>query len=218
MNNIIAPSIFAADFGNLKSEIIKMEENGVELIHLDVMDGHFVEKMAFGPDHIKAIKSMTDIPIDVHLMVDKPERIIDSVIESRADIITLHVESSARLNSCLEKIKRSGSKAGLVLSPQTSEETLKYMLDKIDLVLIMTINPGEANLGFNRSMIQKIQNTKKLIKDRDILIEVDGSIDNNNIKDCKKAGANIFVVGSYLFNGDFICNLNNLKRKLEENE
>ncbi|WP_297689320.1 ribulose-phosphate 3-epimerase [uncultured Anaerococcus sp.] len=215
MNYVIAPSIFGANLGKLEDEIRKMEENNVELIHLDVMDGHFVEKMAFGPDHIKAIKSMTKIPIDVHLMVEKPERIIDSVIKSGADIITIHVESSNRLNSCVEKIKNSGIKAGIVLSPQTSEHSLKYLIDKIDMVLVMTINPGEDNLGFNNLMLDKIKNIKKMIGDREIDIEVDGSINNENIIDCKDAGANIFVVGSYLFKGDFSENLNLLRERLD---
>lgn len=214
MKNIIAPSIFAADLGNLKSEIEKMEKKKVKLIHLDVMDGHFVEKMAFGPDHIKAIKKMTDIPIDVHLMVEKPERIIEEVIDAGADIITLHMESSNRLNSCIDKIKSSGAKAGLVLSPQTSEDTMKYLLDKIDLVLIMTINPGEDNLGFNSIMIEKIKNTKKIIGDRNISIEVDGSINDENIMLCKEAGANIFVVGSYLFKNNFSDALDKLYERL----
>lgn len=214
MKNIIAPSIFAADLGNLKSEIEKMEKKKVELIHLDVMDGHFVEKMAFGPDHIKAIKKMTDIPIDVHLMVEKPERIIEEVIDAGADIITLHMESSNRLNSCIDKIKSSGAKAGLVLSPQTSEDTMKYLLDKIDLVLIMTINPGEDNLGFNNIMIEKIRNTKKIIGDRNISIEVDGSINDENIMLCKEAGADIFVVGSYLFKNNFSDALDKLYERL----
>lgn len=215
MNYVIAPSIFGANLGKLEDEIRKMEENNVELIHLDVMDGHFVEKMAFGPDHIKAIKSMTKIPIDVHLMVEKPERIIDSVIKSGADIITIHVESSNRLNSCVEKIKNSGIKAGIVLSPQTSEHSLKYLIDKIDMVLVMTINPGEDNLGFNNLMLDKIKNIKKMIGDKEIDIEVDGSINNENIIDCKDAGANIFVVGSYLFKGDFSENLNLLRERLD---
>lgn len=214
MKNIIAPSIFAADLGNLKSEIEKMEKKKVKLIHLDVMDGHFVEKMAFGPDHIKAIKKMTDIPIDVHLMVEKPERIIEEVIDAGADIITLHMESSNRLNSCIDKIKSSGAKAGLVLSPQTSEDTMKYLLDKIDLVLIMTINPGEDNLGFNSIMIEKIKNTKKIIGDRNISIEVDGSINDENIILCKEAGADIFVVGSYMFKNNFSDALDKLYERL----
>lgn len=215
MNYVIAPSIFGANLGKLEEEIRKMEENNVELIHLDVMDGHFVEKMAFGPDHIKAIKSMTKIPIDVHLMVERPERIIDSVIKSGADIITIHVESSARLNSCVEKIKHSGIKAGLVLSPQSSEQSIKYLIDKIDMILVMTINPGEDNLGFNNLMLDKIKNVKEMIGDREIDIEVDGSINNENIIDCKDAGANIFVVGSYLFKGDFSENLNLLRERLD---
>lgn len=215
MNYVIAPSIFGANLGKLEDEIRKMEENNVELIHLDVMDGHFVEKMAFGPDHIKAIKSMTKIPIDVHLMVEKPERIIDSVIKSGADVITIHVESSNRLNSCVEKIKNSGIKAGIVLSPQTSEHSIKYLIDKIDMVLVMTINPGEDNLGFNNLMLDKIKNIKKMIGDREIDIEVDGSINNENIIDCKDAGANIFVVGSYLFKGDFSEKLNLLRERLD---
>lgn len=214
MNNIIVPSIFAADLGNLRNEIKKMDENNVQLIHLDVMDGHFVEKMAFGPDHIKAIKSMTNIPLDVHLMVEKPERIIDSIIDSGADIITVHIESSSRINSCIDKIKSRGKKAGVVLSPQSSEDELKYLIDKIDIVLVMTINPGEDNIGFNEIMLKKIYNLKHYTKDKNVLIEVDGSINNKNIKLCKDSGADLFVVGSYLFNGDFDNNFKLLNKEV----
>ena len=147
-------------------------------------------------------------------MVEKPERIINEVIDAGSDIITLHMESSNRLNSCIDKIKSSGAKAGIVLSPQTSEDTMKYLLDKIDLVLIMTINPGEDNLGFNSKMIEKIRNTKKLIGDRNISIEVDGSINNENIMLCKEAGADIFVVGSYLFKNNFSDALDKLYERL----
>ena len=121
------------------------------------MDGHFVEKMAFGPDHIKMLKDMTTIPLDVHLMIEKPERKLDEVIEAGADIITVHQESTSRLYSCIERIKAKGVKAGVVLSPATCEESLKYVLDQIDMILLMTINPGEAGPGFHMELLERLQ-------------------------------------------------------------
>lgn len=198
----LAPSIFGADLSNLKEQIRILEDNDIEMLHVDVMDGHFVEKMAFGPDHIRMLKNMTSIPLDVHLMVEKPERILDAVIEAGADIITIHQESTTRLYSCLERIRAAGKKSGVVLSPATSEDTLKYVLDKIDMILLMTINPGEAGPGFRSELLKKIRNVKAYVFDRPIDIEVDGGIDNTNIGLCHEAGANVFVSGGYIFKGN----------------
>lgn len=212
----LAPSVFAANLANLKEQLTVLENNHVELLHVDVMDGHFVEKMAFGPDHVKMLKEITNLPLDVHLMIEKPENKLDAVIEAGADIITVHQESTTRLYSCIEKIKKHGLKAGVVLSPGTSEAGIEYVLDKIDMVLLMTINPGEAGQGFHEDMLNKIERVKKLISDRPVDIEVDGGIDNTNIGLCKKAGANVFVSGGYMFKNDIAANIQTLRNILKE--
>lgn len=212
----LAPSVFAANLANLKEQLTVLENNHVELLHVDVMDGHFVEKMAFGPDHVKMLKEITNLPLDVHLMIEKPENKLDAVIEAGADIITVHQESTTRLYSCIEKIKKHGLKAGVVLSPGTSEAGIEYVLDKIDMVLLMTINPGEAGQGFHEDMLNKIERVKKLIGDRPVDIEVDGGIDNTNIGLCKKAGANVFVSGGYMFKNDIAANIQTLRNILKE--
>lgn len=212
----LAPSVFAANLANLKEQLTVLENNHVELLHVDVMDGHFVEKMAFGPDHVKMLKQITNLPLDVHLMIEKPEDKLDAVIEAGADIITVHQESTTRLYSCIEKIKKHGLKAGVVLSPGTSEAGIEYVLDKIDMVLLMTINPGEAGQGFHEDMLNKIERVKKLIGDRPVDIEVDGGIDNTNIGLCKKAGANVFVSGGYMFKNDIAANIQTLRNILKE--
>lgn len=195
----LSPSIFAADLGELKKQIKELEDSNIDFIHMDVMDGHFVERMAFGADHIKALKSMTHIPLDVHLMIEHPEQHIESIADAGADIITIHQESTARVLSCLHKIRNRGIKAGIVLSPGTPEETIKYLLDDLDMILLMSVNPGEGGQHFLESVVDKIKNVKAMIGDRDIDIEVDGSIDNKTIKPCYEAGANVFVSGGYLF-------------------
>ncbi len=195
----LAPSVFGADIGELRKELQILEKNNVEMLHVDVMDGHFVEKMAFGPDHVRMLKGITKLPLDVHLMVEKPERILDAVMDAGADIITIHQESTVRLYSCIERIKSRGLKAGVVLSPATCEESLKYVLDKIDMILLMTIHPGEAGPGFHEDLLEKIKNVREMIGNRSIDLEVDGGIDNTNIAACKKAGANVFVSGGYVF-------------------
>ena len=206
----LAPSVFGAGIGNLSKQL-----KILELLHVDVMDGHFVEKMAFGPDHIKMLKELTTIPLDVHLMIEKPERKLDTIIDAGADIITIHQESTTRLYSCIEKIKSRGVKAGVVLSPATNEDTLKYVLDKIDMILLMTINPGEAGPGFHEELLTKIKNVRELIGDRDIDLEVDGGIDNTNIAKCKEAGVNVFVSGGYVFKGDIAEKIKTLREALK---
>ncbi|MGI6499457.1 MAG: ribulose-phosphate 3-epimerase [Anaerostipes sp.] len=195
----LAPSIFAADLGDLKNQIRQLEDSNVELLHVDVMDGHFVERMAFGADHIRMLKNMTDIPLDVHLMIENPEVHIDSIADAGADIITIHQESTTRILSCLHKIHNRGIKAGIVLSPATPEGTVKYLLDDVDMILLMSVNPGEGGQHFLSSTVDKIKNVRALIGDRNIDIQVDGSIDNETIKPCYEAGANVFVSGGYLF-------------------
>lgn len=215
--NKLAPSVFGADLGNMKAQLEILEQNNVELLHVDVMDGHFVEKMAFGPDHIKMMKEMTSLPLDVHLMVEKPERILDAVIDAGADIITVHQESTTRLYSCIEKIKKAGRKAGIVLCPGTSVTTIdECILDKVDMILQMTINPGEGGQKFHPEIAAKLTRIREYIGDRDIDIEVDGGIDNTNIKICRDAGANVFVSGGYLFKGDIKEKIETLRAELRK--
>ncbi|MGM9531499.1 ribulose-phosphate 3-epimerase [Intestinibacter sp.] len=210
----LSPSIFAANIANLKEQIEILESNNIELLHVDVMDGHFVDRMAFGADHIKMIKEMTSIPLDVHLMIEEPEKHLDSIIKAGADIITIHQESTTRLYSCLQKINKANIKSGVVLSPGTSAQTIENVIDLVDMVLIMTVNPGEGGQSFLPDMLAKIEKVKKMVGDKNIDIEVDGGIDNKNIDLCSKAGANVFVSGGYLFNGDMGEKIKALREKL----
>ncbi|MCX8583934.1 MULTISPECIES: ribulose-phosphate 3-epimerase [unclassified Gilliamella] len=212
----LSPSVFAADLGMLKQQIAELETNQVDLLHVDVMDGHFVERIAFGADHIKALKKMTHLPLDVHLMVQNPEVHLDSIIAAGADIITIHQEATNRHVSCLNKIRKAGIKSGIVLNPGTSEENIRYLLDDIDMILLMTVNPGEGGQHFLMSVVEKIKRVKAMIDNRNIDIEVDGSIDDKTIKYCHAAGANVFVSGGYLFNGNITDNITKLKAALAE--
>ena len=210
----LSPSVFAADLGMLKHPLSDIEINEVELLHVDVMDVHFVERRAFGADHIKALKKLTHLPLDVHLMVQKPEVHLDSIIAAGADIITIHQEATNRHISCLQKIRKAGIKAGIVLNPGTCEENIKYLLNDIDMVLLMTVNPGEGGQHFLMSVVDKIKRVRSLVSNYNIDIEVDGSIDDKTIKYCRDAGANIFVSGGYLFNGNITDNITKLRVSL----
>ena len=176
----------------------------VDLLHIDVMDGNFVSRMAFGAEHIQMIKRHTKIPLDVHLMVKYPERHISDILEAGADIITIHQESTSSLYHCLEMIQRKGRMAGVVLSPATPVQNIKYILSLINMVLIMTVNPGEKNQVFLFDMIDKIKEASELLKDKNIDIEVDGSIDDKTAVLCQAAGAKVFVSGGYIFNNNNI--------------
>lgn len=208
----LSPSVFAADLSRLKEQLEELEQNNVELLHVDVMDGHFVERMAFGADHIATLKKMTKLPLDVHLMIDNPEVHLDSIIAAGADIITVHQEATTRLLSCMQKIHKAGVQAGVVLSPATSEETIRYLLDDVDMVLLMTVNPGEGGQHFLSSVVEKIRRVRSMIGARNIDLEVDGSIDDKTITLCREAGANVFVSGGYLFKGDISENIQALRK------
>ncbi len=195
----LAPSVYAAELGHLAEQIKSVADTGCEILHVDVMDGHFVQLMAFGPDSVRMLKGMTDMSLDVHLMLEKPERVLDMFIEAGADSISVHAESTARLTSCLKKIHTAGRRTGVALSPATSPEVIRYALDEIDMVLLMTINPGEPGQHFQEAVVKKIADVKEMIGVRDIDIEVDGDINLNTIPVVRKAGANVFVSGRYIF-------------------
>lgn len=208
----IAPSVFAADLGELKEQIAQLERAGADLLHVDIMDGHFVERMAFGADHVKALKKLTRLPLDVHMMVECPEQHLDSILDAGADIVTVHQEATTRLYSCLQKIHARGAKAGVVLNPGTSEENIRYLLDETDMVLLMTVNPGEGGQHFLPAVVEKVRRVREMIGERDIDLEVDGSIDSKTIRACYEAGANVFVSGGYLFKGSIEENINALRK------
>lgn len=197
----MSSSILSADFGNLKEEILKLEKGGADYIHLDVMDGNYVPNITFGAPVIKKIRNITDIPFDVHLMVEKPERYIKDFVDAGADIITIHEESTTHLHRTIEEIKSYGLKAGVALNPATPLENIEYVLDYIDMVLIMTVNPGFGGQGFIGSMERKIIEMRKIIDERnlDIVIQIDGGIKLENAKEIIDYGVDIIVVGSGIF-------------------
>lgn len=208
----IAPSVFAADLGLLREQLAEMEQAGADLLHVDVMDGHFVERMAFGADHVRALRKLTRLPLDVHMMVERPENHLDSILDAGADIVTVHAEATTRLLSCMQKIHKAGTKAGVVLNPATSEETIRYILDDVDMILLMTVNPGEGGQYFLPAVLDKIKSVRGMIDERPIDLEVDGSIDDQVIWSCYEAGANVFVSGGYLFKGSITENIAKLRK------
>lgn len=196
----ILPSIFGADILRLQEEIKFLEEEKTEILHVDLMDGTYVSNIAFGPNQIAAMKKASVMTFDVHMMLANPERHIDDVIKTGAEMISVHYESTPHVHYIVQKIKKAGRKAGIVLNPGTPESVLEYLLDDIDYVLIMTINPGQPGQTFIEKSLEKIKNTKKLIGDRNIQIQVDGGVNVEIAKKVKAAGADLIVVGGALFN------------------
>lgn len=197
----IAPSILSADFSRLGEEITAITKAGADYIHIDVMDGIFVPNITFGPPVIKSIRKFTNKPFDVHLMIDSPERYLKIFFDAGADIITVHSEASTHLHRTIQEIKSLGIKAGVSINPATSIEAIRYVLDEVDLVLIMTVNPGFGGQKFINSAVPKI----KMIKDinPNLEIEIDGGINEETAKLCIDNGANVLVAGSYIFSGNY---------------
>lgn len=203
---LLSPSILSADFSELREEILKLEKGGADYIHLDIMDGHFVPNITFGAPIIKKLRGITKLPFDVHLMIDKPERYIKDFVDAGADIITVHPESTIHLHRVIQIIKDRGVLAGVTLNPATPLESIEYVLDDIDMVLIMTVNPGFAGQRFIEPMKEKIRKLRNIIDSGglDIKIQVDGGIKLDNAKEIIDCGVDIIVVGSGIFDDDVV--------------
>ena len=218
----IAPSILSADIMNLERDVKLAEAAGADLFHIDIMDGHFVPNMSFSPSIVEGMRRVTDKPLDVHMMIDDPDKYIKPIIDAGADTVLVHAESTQHIYRSIDLIKSLGAKAGVVVNPGTPLETVKELFPVIDQILVMTVNPGFGGQKFIPGMKKKVQRLDQLRQtaaDDNFQIEVDGGVNNETIAECSAAGADIFVAGSYLFGQtdmkDRIENLKELARNAE---
>ncbi len=218
---LIAPSILSADFSKLGEEIKAVEDAGADWIHVDVMDGHFVPNITMGPIIVEAARQATSLPIDVHLMIENPDRFVSDFISAGADMISVHTEACIHMNRTVQLIKESGAKAGAVLNPATPIRAIQWVLEYVDFVLIMSVNPGFGSQQFISNSLEKIRKLQQLIKTRDlkVLIQVDGGVNKNTIKDISTAGADVFVAGSAIFgSGDYSETIGEFRRLLDDEQ
>ncbi|MCE7794654.1 ribulose-phosphate 3-epimerase [Salipaludibacillus sp. CUR1] len=197
----VAPSILSADFAKLGDEIKDVEAGGADYIHVDVMDGHFVPNITIGPLIVNAVRPVTDLPLDVHLMIENPDQYIPLFAEAGADIISVHVETCPHLHRTVHMIKEAGVKAGVVLNPATPVESVRHIIQDVDLVLLMTVNPGFGGQTFIHEVLPKIREVKEMVAklDKDIEIEVDGGVNAETAELCIEAGADVLVAGSAVY-------------------
>jgi ribulose-phosphate 3-epimerase len=218
MGIVVAPSLLAADVGNLERELGLLESNGIQALHVDAMDGHFVPNIAFGPDQVRMLRPYTAVRMDVHMMISDPDRFLDAYIQAGADNVTVHAEACGHLHRSLQRIRDLGGTAGVALCPATSPETIRYVLDMVDLVLIMTVNPGYGGQKNIPSMKQKVSDLKR-VRDEggySFQIQVDGGIREDNLRDYAEAGADNLVIGSAAFQkGKTDANLKKFNQMIE---
>jgi ribulose-phosphate 3-epimerase len=195
---VIAPSMLKCDFGNLHREVELLEAAGAELLHLDVMDGHFVPNLSYGPMVIRSLRRLTKIPFDAHLMISEPERYLDEYLDAGCDAVTFHVEASSNPVELLRRIREADAVAGLALNPGTSVETVEPFLGECDLVLVMSVEPGLGGQSFIPASIDKLERLRKMLP-ADVLLSVDGGIGSETIEETAAAGADVFVAGSAIF-------------------
>ena len=211
----LAPSILSADFARLLEDVEKVEKAGCEYLHIDVMDGNFVPNITLGPGIVKSLRKDVNMVFDAHLMIENPDQYIKDFVDAGCDLIVVHQEACRHLHRTIQNIKSYGIKAGVALNPATSIETIKHVLQDVDMVLIMTVNPGFGGQSFIEGMIPKIEELKAIIDSQNLSIDiqVDGGIKPDNVKKVVKAGANIIVAGSAIFNSNDIQTTVNLFRK-----
>ncbi len=209
MDNILSPSLLSIDFNNIEKNANVLDEAGVKWYHLDVMDGAFVPNISFGPPVIKAIRKITDAFFDVHLMINEPKRYIDAFKDAGADILTIHYEACEDLDETISLIRKAGLKVGLAINPETDTKVLKPYIDKVDMILIMSVHPGFGGQKFMPVAIEKLNKVKEWSEkiNPDLLIEVDGGINFDNVSTVLDAGANVIVAGSACFNGNIAENV-----------
>lgn len=215
--NKLSPSILAADFANLGQNIIEVERAGADMLHIDVMDGVFVPSISFGMPLISSIRKNTGLPFDVHLMIEEPGRYIDEFKKCGADMLTVHVEACTHLNRVISQIREAGLKAAVALNPSTSLSTLDYILKDVDMVLLMTVNPGFGGQKFIEDSVEKIKELRQKA-DRlgiDIDIQVDGGINDITLPKVLDAGANVIVAGTSVFKGDITENISRIKEMMK---
>lgn len=213
----IAPSILSADFNRLGEEVVSVVEAGADWIHVDVMDGRFVPNITIGIPVVAALRRITDVPLDVHLMIVEPERYVEAFVEAGADIVTVHVEASNHLHRTLQQIRQAGARAGVVLNPHTPLQTIEHVLDELDMVLLMSVNPGFGGQSFIESALPKTEALRTMAERRGLPldIEIDGGVKTDNIRRIASAGANIFVAGSAVFGqADYAATLQAMRAAL----